>query len=140
MFIIATIDISILSNNDNDLSSNVWSAALRPSAPASAGTPYVMYTVAGSTTTVVLGLRLTNIHSASVTVEVELVSDTANRGGANNVTNGTAFLAKDVTIPTGSSLEVIAGSKINMEATDAIKIDCSVADKVSGVLSVMEIT
>ena len=36
--------------------------------PASAGTPYVMYTVASSTTTVILGLRLTNIHSTSVTV------------------------------------------------------------------------
>ena len=108
--------------------------------PNSAGTAYKVYTVAGSTTTVVLGLRLTNIHSASVTVEVELVSDTANRGGANNVANGTAFLAKDVTIPAGSSLEIIAGSKINLEATDEIKIDCSVADKVSGVLSVMEIT
>ena len=108
--------------------------------PNSAGTPYTIYTVASSTTTVVLGLRLTNIHSASVTVEVELVSDTANRGGANNVTNGTAFLAKDVTIPTGSSLEIIAGSKINMETTDVIRIDCSVADKGSGVLSVMERT
>jgi len=41
--------------------------------PASAGTPYVMYTVAGSTTTVVLGLRLTNIHTTSVSVEVELL-------------------------------------------------------------------
>jgi len=108
--------------------------------PNSAGTPYTVYTVAGSTTTVVLGLRLTNIHTASITVEVEMVSDTANRGGANNVANGTAFLAKDVSIPAGSSLEIIAGSKINMETTDAIRIDCSVADKVSGVLSVMEIT
>ena len=108
--------------------------------PASAGTAYTMYTVAGSTTTVVLGLILTNIHTTAVTVEVELVSDTGSRGGANNVTNGTAFLAKDVSIPAGSSLEIIAGSKINMETTDAIRIDCSVADKVSGVLSVMEIT
>ena len=54
--------------------------------------------------------------------------------------NGVSILAKDVTIPAGSSLEIIAGSKINLEATDEIKIDCSVADKVSGVLSVMEIT
>ena len=108
--------------------------------PASAGTPYKMYTVAGSTTTVVLGLILTNIHSSAVTVEVELVSDTANRGGANNVTNGTAFLAKDVVIPAKSSLEILAGSKIVMETTDVLKIDCSVADKVSGTLSVMEIT
>ena len=54
--------------------------------PASAGTAYTMYTVAGSTTTVVLGLILTNIHSSAVTVEVELVSNTGSRGGANNVT------------------------------------------------------
>jgi hypothetical protein len=40
--------------------------------PASAGTAYKMYTVAGSTTTVVLGLILTNIHSSAVTAEVEL--------------------------------------------------------------------
>ena len=57
--------------------------------PNSAGTAYTMYTVAGSTTTVVLGLILTNIHSSAVTAEVELVSDTSNRAGANNADNGT---------------------------------------------------
>ena len=108
--------------------------------PASAGTPYKMYTVAGSTTTVILGLILTNIHTSSVTVEVELVSDTANRGGANNVANGTSFLVKDVSIPSGSSLELLIGGKVVLETTDEIKIDCSVADKVSGSLSIMEIT
>ena len=108
--------------------------------PASAGTPYKMYTVAGSTTTVILGLILTNIHTSSVTVEVELVSDTSNRGGANNVANGTAFLVKDVSIPAGSSLEILTGSKVVLETTDEIKIDCSVSDKVSGSLSIMEIT
>ena len=30
--------------------------------------------------------------------------------------------------------------KLYLEATDEIKIDCSVADKVSGTLSIMEIT
>ena len=108
--------------------------------PASAGTPYKMYTVAGSTTTVVLGLILTNIHTSAVTVEVELVSDTANRGGANNVTNGTSFLVQNVSIPSGSSLELLTGGKVVLETTDEIKIDCSIADKVSGSLSIMEIT
>ena len=108
--------------------------------PASAGTPYKMYTTAGSTTTVILGLILTNIHTSAVTVEVELVSDTANRNGANNVANGTAFLVKDVSIPAGSSLELLSGGKVVMEATDELKIDCSVTDKVSGTLSIMEIT
>ena len=108
--------------------------------PASAGTAYTMYTVAGSTTTVILGLVISNIHTSAVTVEVELHSDTANRGGANNVTNGISYLVKDVTIPAGSSLELLSGGKVVMETTDVLKIDCSVADKVSGTLSIMEIT
>ena len=108
--------------------------------PASAGTAYKMYTCASSTTTVVLGLILTNIHTTAVTAEVELVSDTGSRGGNNDVTNTTSFLIKDVTIPAGSSLEILSGGKVVLEATDEIKIDCSVADKLSGTLSIMEIT
>jgi hypothetical protein len=99
-----------------------------------------MYTAAGSTTTVVLGLVLANIHTTAITADVQLVSTTSNRGGANNVANGTSLLVKDVTIPSGSSLEILTGSKVVLETTDAIQIDCSVADKVSGTLSIMEIT
>ena len=108
--------------------------------PASAGTPYVMYTAAGSTTTVVLGLILANIHTTAITAEVELVSTTSNRGGNNNVANTTSMLVKDVSIPNGSSLEILSGSKVVLEAGDKIQIDCSVTDKVSGTLSIMEIT
>jgi len=108
--------------------------------PASAGTPYVMYTVASSTTTVILGLVLTNLNTTSVTAEVELVSDTGSRGGTNDVANTTSFLVKDVNIPAGSSLEVLTGGKVVMETTDILRVDCSVADKLSGTLSIMEIT
>ena len=99
-----------------------------------------MYTVASSTTTVVLGLVLANINTTAVTAEVELVSTTSNRGGANNVANGTSFLIKDVNTCTGSSLELLSGGKVVLEAGDKIQIDCSVADKLSGTLSLMEIT
>ena len=111
--------------------------------PNSAGTPYDIYTASASgsgVTTVVLGLILTNINTAQVTAEVELVSDTGSRGGSNDVTNGTAFLAKDIPIPVGSSVELLSGNKVVLETTDQIRIDCSVADKLSGALSVMEIT
>ena len=106
--------------------------------PASAGTAYTMYTTPSSTTTIVLGLVLANIHSTAVTAEVELVSDTS--GGGRGATNGTSFLAKDVSIPAGSSLELLSGGKVVLEAGDVIRVDCSVADKLSGTLSVMEIT
>ena len=52
--------------------------------PNSAGSPYTIYTVPGSTTTVVIGLVLANIHSSAVTAEVELVSTTS--GGGNSLT------------------------------------------------------
>jgi len=106
--------------------------------PASAGTAYTMYTTPSSTTTVVIGLILTNIHTSQVTAEVELVSTTS--GGGRGATNTTAFLAKDVPIPVGASLELLSGGKVILETTDVLKIDCSVADKLSGTLSIMEIT
>ena len=119
---------------------NTFKAITFAAEPASAGTPYVMYTAAGSTTTVVLGLILANIHTTAITAEVELVSTTSNRGGANNVQNTTSMLVKDVSIPSGSSLELLSGGKVVLETGDKIQIDCSVADKVSGTLSIMEIT
>ena len=106
--------------------------------PNSAGSPYTVYTTPSSTTTIILGLVLSNIHTSQVTAEVELVSDTS--GGGRAATNGTSFLVKDAPIPAGSSLELLAGNKVVLETTDAIRVDCSVADKLSGTLSIMEIT
>ena len=108
--------------------------------PNASGTPYVMYTAASSTTTVVLGLILSNIHTSQVTATVNLVSDTADRAVTNNTANGTSVIVKDAPIPVGGSLELMAGNKVVLETTDQITIDCSVADKLSGTLSIMEIT
>ena len=88
-----------------------------------------------STTTVVIGLVLCNIHTTSVTADVQLVSDTS-----DTETNETVLLAKDVTIPAGSSLELLTGGKVVVQATDIIKIDCSVSAKIDATLSILEIT
>ena len=108
--------------------------------PASSGTPYVMYTAGSGVTAVVRGLTLANIHTAQVTTIVRLVSDTANRAVTNNTANGTSIIVKDAPIPVGGALELMSGNKIILETTDQITIDCSVADKLSGTLSIMEIT
>tara|TARA_R100000479_G_C6347494_1_gene187824 strand:+ start:251 stop:574 length:324 start_codon:yes stop_codon:yes gene_type:complete len=106
--------------------------------PASSGTPEDLYTTPGSTTTVVLGMVLANVHTSQVTASVKLVSDTS--GGGRSATNTTTFLLKDAPIPVGASLEILAGNKVVLETTDKIQIDCSVADKVSVTMSIMEIT
>ena len=106
--------------------------------PASSGTPEDLYTCPGSTTTVILGMVLANVHTSQVTVSVKLVSDTS--GGGRTATNTTTFLLKDAPLPVGASLEILAGNKVVLETTDKIQIDCSVADKVSVTMSIMEIT
>ena len=106
--------------------------------PASSGTPEDLYTTPGSTTTVVLGIMVANVHSSQVTASVKLVSDTS--GGGRTATNTTTFLVKDAPVPVGSSLELLSGNKVVLETTDKIQIDCSVADKVSVTMSIMEIT
>jgi len=81
---------------------------------------------------------IANIHTAQVTATVKLVSDTS--GGGRAATNTTTDLIKAVPIPVGSSIEVPLGGKLVLETTDKIQIDCSVADKVSVTMSIMEIT
>ena len=97
-----------------------------------------IYTVAGSTTTVVLGLILGNTTTSQVTATVTLSSDTANRAGANNEANQDVELITNAPIPAGSSLEMLSGNKVVMETTDILKVTSSGATDVA--LSIMEIT
>ena len=114
---------------------NTFKVKTNGAMPASAGTPLTLYTGKTSTTTVVIGLLLCNIHTASVTADVQLVSDTS-----DTETNETVKLISGVTIPAGTSLEVLSGGKVVLQATDVLKIDCSVSAKIDATLSILEIT
>ena len=114
---------------------NTFKVKTNGAMPASSGTPLTLYTVPISTTCVVIGLTLCNIHTASVTASVQLVSDTS-----DTETNETVLLVKDVSIPAGSSLELLTGGKVVLQATDILKVDCSVTAKIDSTLSILEIT
>ena len=105
--------------------------------PASAGTPLTLYTCPSSpsTTTVVLGLLLCNNDTSQRTVDVKIETDTS-----DTETNETVFVTKDTPIPATSSLELLAGNKVVLQATDVLKIDSDVAGKIDATLSIMEIT
>ena len=98
----------------------------------------VIYTVASSTTTVVLGIMLGNTTTSQVTATVTLSSDTSSRAGANNEANQDVELVTNAPIPSGSSLELLAGNKVVMETTDVLKLTASGATDIA--LSIMEIT
>ena len=94
-----------------------------------------VYTVPADTTTVVIGLTIANIKGASVTADAKIVSDTS-----DSETNADVYIAKDIPLPAGSSVEVMAGNKIVLQATDEVWVSGSVTDAVDAVLSIMEIT
>lgn len=114
---------------------NTFKVKTNAAMPASAGTPLTLYTVPSSTTSIVLGLVLCNVHSSEITADVQLVSDTS-----DTETNETVLLVKDIPIPVGSSVELLSGGKVVLQTTDVLKIDCDVTAKIDATLSIMEIT
>jgi hypothetical protein len=98
----------------------------------------VIYTVAGSTTTMILGLVLGNTTSSAITATVTLGSDTGNRAGANNEANQDVEIITASSIPGNSSLEIMSGNKIVMETTDTLTVTGSAATDIA--LSIMEMT
>jgi len=104
------------------------------------GTYSTIYTVAGSTTTVILGLALCNKIASDRTVTVKIASDTGNRTGSNDAANESVTLLNEVTIPADTTLEVLAGQKYVLETTDVMTIGASAGSSVDAILSIMEIT
>ena len=94
-----------------------------------------VYTVPADITTVVIGLTIANIKGASVTADAKIVSDTS-----DTETNADVYIAKNIPLPAGSSVEVMAGNKIVLQATDEVWVSGSATDAVDAVLSIMEIT
>ena len=101
----------------------------------SGGSAETLYTAPSSTTTIIIGLLLCNIHTTAVTVNVELESNTN-----DTETNSNVSLAKTVSIPSGSTLELLTGGKVVLQATDVLKVNCSVQAKIDATLSILEIT
>jgi hypothetical protein len=88
-----------------------------------------VYTVPSSTTTVIIGCTLSNVTGASITASAQLVTS-----------GDDTYIVKDIPIPSGSSVEIMAGNKIVMETTDIFKVNGSATPCVDATMSIMEIT
>jgi hypothetical protein len=94
-----------------------------------------VYTVPSSTTTVIIGLTISNVKGSSVTADAQIVTASSSGENADDV-----YVVKAIPLPAGSSVEVMAGNKIVLETGDVIKVKGSVTDAVDAILSIMEIT
>jgi len=94
-----------------------------------------VYTVPVSTKAVIIGLTISNVKGASVTADAQIVTASSSGENADDV-----YIVKDIPLPSGSSVEIMSGNKIVLEAGDIVKVKGSVTDAVDAILSVMEIT
>ena len=83
-----------------------------------------IYTVPSSTTSIVLGIMLSNTTTGTVKGSVQLVSTTATsvNSGASNA-NESTYLIKDAPINNSSSLEIMGGNKVVMQTGDILKAE-----------------
>ena len=89
-----------------------------------------VYAVPSSTTTVVIGVTLSNTSGSSINVGVGIT-----RASTDNVN-----LMKNVPIPQGSSFEFMSGNKVVLEATDTFIAESDVNNSLDVALTIMEIT
>ena len=96
-----------------------------------------VYTVPSSTTAVIIGLTISNIKGQSITADAQIVTASSTGENADDV-----YIVKDVPLPAGSSIEVMSGNKIILEAGDIVKAagSNSSGNDADVILSIMEIT
>jgi len=89
-----------------------------------------IYTVPSATMTTIIGLTLSNTTSGTINVGVGIT-----RTGSDNVN-----IVKNVPIPQATSLEIMQGNKIIMEATDTLTVVSDTSSSMDASLSILEMT
>ena len=111
---------------------NTFKVKTKAAVGTSAGT---VYTVPGSTTTVVLGLILGNVTGSAINGTVTVETNTN-----DTETNVDVELVTNAPIPAGGSLETLGGGKLVLQETDVLKVTSDTASSIDVALSIMEIT
>ena len=94
-----------------------------------ANTDMTVYTVPSSTTTIIIGLTISNLTNNSITVDVKLVSSA----------DDDIHIGKNLPIPSGSALNALTG-KVVMETGDILRVQSDTANSADIACSIMEVT
>jgi len=90
------------------------------------------YTVGAGTTSVVIGLVLSNRTGDQITADVIL--------NKANVAADDVYLIRTIPLPNGSAFEYISGSKLILETGDKIQVISNTASSLDVTVSVLEQT
>ena len=108
---------------------NTFKNATKAGGAVAADTDMTVYTVPSSTTTVVIGLTISNLASNSITVDVKLEP-----ASGDNI-----HIGKNLPVPSGSTINALSG-KLVMQTADVLKVQSDTANSADIATSIMEIT
>ena len=101
----------------------------------SIGTTLVtVYTCPASTTAIVLGASLAYTATNPIGGSIKLAKNGSSAGQDD------VFVVKAAPVPAGSSIEVMSGNKVVMEASDVLQFQSDPASSLDSIVSVLEIT
>ena len=89
-----------------------------------------VYTCPASTTTIILGASIANIHSNPIGGSIKLA-----KNGGDDV-----FIVKQAPVPVGSTVEVMSGNKVVLEASDKLQFQSDASSSLDSILSILEIS
>tara|TARA_B100000287_G_scaffold11367_1_gene11481 strand:- start:841 stop:1176 length:336 start_codon:yes stop_codon:yes gene_type:complete len=109
---------------------NTFKLKTKTGGSTAANTAMTVYTTPASTTSIVVGMTLSNLTASQIAATINIEN-----ADGDNVT----FL-KNIPIPTGSAVEVMSGNKVVLETSDVLKVLSDTANSLDTTLSIMEIT
>lgn len=123
---------------------NTFKAYTKSAIGTSASTAYEVELGGASTkTAIIIGIALSNIHSTPINVDVQIDRPATGTAAAPS---DDVYLAKNIPIPSGSTLEVMAGQKLILEyngtasAGDKIVVTSDTASSLDVIVNALEIT
>ena len=93
-----------------------------------------VYSCPASTTTIILGAAMANTDNNPIGGSIKLKQDGTSAGQDD------VFVVKAAPVPVGSSVEVMAGNKVVLQASDVLQFQSDTATSLDVVVSILEIT
>ena len=87
-----------------------------------------VYTCPASTTTIILGASIANSNPIGGSIKL------AKNGGDD------VFIVKQAPVPVGSTVEVMSGNKVVLEASDKLQFQSDASSSLDSILSLLEIS
>ncbi|NDB78664.1 hypothetical protein EB155_02260 [archaeon] len=98
---------------------------------ANTATSAAVYTVPAGATSIIIGCTISNITTGFLSTSVQVYDSDQNQ---------TVYILKDVIIDTGSTLEIMGGNKIILNAGDELRVSADSTYSFDTVLSLVEQT